>query len=99
LRHNEVRTYTVRPEDFGLGRARMADLQGGSAADNAEIIRRILKGERGPKRDIVALNAGAAIAAGGKADDIAEGITTAQQSIDSGAALDRLTRLVEFCQR
>jgi anthranilate phosphoribosyltransferase len=47
----------------------------------------------------VALNAGAAIAAGGKADDIAEGITTAQQSIDSGAALDRLTRLVEFCQR
>ena len=95
LRRNEVRTYTVRPEDFGLPRARLADLQGGSAADNAEIIRRILKGERGPKRDIVALNAGAAIAAGGKAEDIA----AAQQSIDSGAALDRLNRLVEFCQQ
>jgi len=99
LRRNEVRTYTVRPEDFGLPRARLADLQGGSAADNAEIIRRILKGERGPKRDIVALNAGAAIAAGGKAEDIAAGIAAAQQSIDSGAALDRLNRLVEFCQQ
>ncbi|OGB93385.1 MAG: anthranilate phosphoribosyltransferase [candidate division NC10 bacterium RIFCSPLOWO2_12_FULL_66_18] len=99
VRNNEVRTYTVRPEDFGLSRARMADLQGGSVADNAEIIRRILKGERGPKRDIVVLNAGAAIAAGGKAEDIDGGVAAAQQSIDSGAALDRLTRLVEFCQR
>ena len=99
LRHNEVRTYTVRPEDFGLARARMTDLQGGSAADNAEIIRRILKGERGPKRDIVLLNAGAAIAAGGKAEDIAAGMATAQHSIDSGAALDKLNRLVEFCQQ
>jgi anthranilate phosphoribosyltransferase len=99
LRHNEVRTYTVRPEDFGLTRARMTDLQGGSAADNAEIIRRILKGERGPKRDIVLLNAGAAVAAGGKAEDIPAGMTTAQHSIDSGAALDKLNRLVEFCQQ
>ncbi|HSD49923.1 MAG TPA: anthranilate phosphoribosyltransferase [Candidatus Methylomirabilis sp.] len=98
VRSNEVRTYTVRPEDFGLTRARMADLQGGSVADNAEIIRRVLKGEGGPKRDIVALNAGAAIAAGGKAEDIGAGIAMAQHSIDSGAALDRLNRLVEFCQ-
>jgi anthranilate phosphoribosyltransferase len=98
VRSNEVRTYVVRPEDFGLPRARMADLQGGSVADNAEIIRRILKGERGPKRDIVVLNAGAAIAAGGKVEDIAAGIAMAQHSIDSGAALDRLSRLVEFCQ-
>ncbi len=98
LRHNEVRTYTVRPEDFGLTRARMMDLQGGSAADNAEIIRQILKGERGPKRDIVVLNAGAAIAAGGRAEDIAAGMAMAQHSIDNGAALDKLNRLVEFCQ-
>ena len=99
LRHNEVRTYTVRPEDFGLSRARLADLQGGSAADNAEIIRRILKGEGGPKRDIVLLNAGAAIAAGGKAEDISTGLAAAQQSIDNGAALDKLNCLVEFCQK
>jgi len=99
VRNNQVRTYTVRPEDFGLAPARIVDLQGGSAADNAEIIRSILKGERGPKRDIVVLNAAAAIAAGGKADDIAAGVAVAQESIESGAALDKLTRLVEFCQK
>jgi len=99
LRHNQVQTYTVRPEDFGLTRTRMAELQGGSAADNAEIIRHILKGERGPKRDIVVLNAGAAIAAGGKAEDIGAGVALAQRSIDSGAALEKLNRLIEFCQQ
>jgi anthranilate phosphoribosyltransferase len=98
LRNNGVRTYTVQPEDFGLPRAHMKDLQGGGAADNAEIIRQILKGEHGPKRDIVVLNAGAAIAAGGRAEDIAAGIATAQDSIDSGAALAKLNQLVEFCQ-
>ena len=98
LRHNQVQTYTVRPEDFGLTRTRMAELQGGSAADNAEIIRHIMKGERGPKRDIVVLNAGAAIAAGGKAEDIGAGVALAQRSIDSGAALEKLNRLIEFCQ-
>ena len=98
LRDGQIRTYTVRPEDFGLPRANLADLQGGSAADNAEIIRRILAGEQGPKRDIVVLNAGAAIAAGGRAADIAAGIALAARAIDSGAARDRLARLVEFCQ-
>ena len=98
LRDGEIRCYTVQPEDFGLPRVTLTDLKGGSAADNAEIIRRILAGERGPKRDIVVLNAGAAIAAGGKATDIAAGVALALQSIDSGAARDRLARLVEFCQ-
>jgi len=98
LRGGQVRSYIVRPEDFGLPRARMADLQGGSVAENAEIIRRILAGERGAKRDIVVLNAGAGIAAGGKAADIAEGIGLAERAIDSGAAQERLARLVEFCQ-
>ncbi|HTX52375.1 MAG TPA: hypothetical protein VMD08_03120, partial [Candidatus Baltobacteraceae bacterium] len=72
-------------------------LKGGSAADNAEIIHRILNGEPGPKRDIVLLNAGAAIAAGGKAKDIAEGVKVAEASIASGAARQRLERLVAFC--
>jgi anthranilate phosphoribosyltransferase len=98
LKDGWMRTYTLRPEDLGLPRATLADLQGGGAADNAEIIRRILAGERGPKRDIVLLNAGAAIAAGGKAPDIATGIAVAQQAIDSGAAREKLERLVEFCQ-
>jgi anthranilate phosphoribosyltransferase len=98
LKDGWMRTYTLRPEDVGLPRAALADLQGGGAADNAEIIRRILAGERGPKRDIVLLNAGAAIAAGGKAPDIAAGIAVAQQAIDSGAAREKLERLVEFSQ-
>jgi anthranilate phosphoribosyltransferase len=98
LRDGWMRCYTVQPEDFGLPRATLADLQGGSAADNAEIIRRILAGERGPKRDIVLLNAGAAITAGGKASEIREGIALAQQSIDSGAATARLERLIAFSQ-
>jgi anthranilate phosphoribosyltransferase len=98
LTDGQIRSYTIQPEDFGLGRARMADLQGGSAADNAEIIRRILAGERGPKRDIVVLNAAAAIAAGGKADGIAAGIAVAEDAIDRGAAREKLARLVAFCQ-
>jgi len=98
LRDGQIRCYTVQPEDFGLPRVNLTDLKGGSAADNAEIIRRILAGERGPKRDIVVLNAGAAITAGGKAPDIAAGIALAARAIDSGAARDRLARLVEYCQ-
>jgi anthranilate phosphoribosyltransferase len=98
LKDGQIRSYTVQPEDFGLARVGMKELQGGSAADNAEIIRRILAGERGPKRDIVVLNAGAAIAAGGKAADIAAGIPVAESAIDSGAAREKLARLVEFCQ-
>jgi anthranilate phosphoribosyltransferase len=99
IRDNQVHTYTVRPEDFGLKRATLKDLQGGGAADNAQIIRAVLKGEPGPKRDIVLLNAGAAIAAGGKARDIREGVTAAAHSIESGAALGKLERMVEFSQR
>jgi anthranilate phosphoribosyltransferase len=98
LKDDQIRSYTVQPEDFGLPRVNLTDLKGGSAADNAEIIRRILAGEQGPKRDIVVLNAGAAIAAGGRAADIAAGIALAARAIDSGAARDRLARLVEFCQ-
>ncbi len=99
LSEGQVRCYAVRPEDFGLPRARLADLQGGSAVDNAEIIRRIVTGERGPKRDIVLLNAAAAVAAGGKARDIAEGLAVAERAIDSGAAREKLDRLVAFCQQ
>lgn len=98
LKDGWMRSYTIRPEEFGLSRASMADLQGGSAADNAEIIRRVLAGEPGPKRDIVLLNAGAAIAAGGKAEGIADGMRLAAESIDSGAARTALERLVAFCQ-
>ena len=99
VRGGHVHTYRVSPEDFGLRRSRLSDLQGGNAAENAQIIRRILNGEEGPKRDVVLMNASLAIAAGGKATDFQEGVKVAAQSIDSGAAMEKLLRLVEFSQR
>ena len=95
----QVRTYYVRPEDFGMRRATLADLQGGDAPTNAGIIRGILRGSRGPRRDIVLVNAGAAIAAGGGARDIGEGIAAAERSLQSGAAWEKLEKVVAFCER
>ncbi|MGH7411861.1 MAG: anthranilate phosphoribosyltransferase, partial [Candidatus Methylomirabilis sp.] len=99
VRAGQVRTYRVSPEDFGLKRARLSDLQGGNAAENAQIIRRILGGEEGPKRDVVLMNASLAIAAGGKASDLREGVKLAAQAIDSGAAMEKLRGLVEFSRQ
>ena len=81
-----VRTTRVRPEDFGMPRAAIADLQGGDRQENAEIIRRVLAGEPGPRRDIVLMNAAAALVAGAKARDLKEGVGLAAQSVDTGAA-------------
>ena len=85
------RTYTIQPEDFGLIRAQKSDIVGGSAAENAQITRDILCGaERGAKRDIVLMNAGAALYVSGKADSIAAGIQLAADTIDSGRAMQTL---------
>ncbi|OYV04776.1 MAG: anthranilate phosphoribosyltransferase, partial [Verrucomicrobiales bacterium VVV1] len=84
----------VRPRDFGLVHAEVEELQGGDAVVNAAILQDILSGrETGPKRDMVLLNAGAAIACCGLADDIGEGISIAREVILNGGALDRLKRL------
>ena len=99
VKDGHVRTYMVSPEDFGLKRASLSDLQGGSAAENAEIIKRILGGEEGPKRDVVVMNAALGIVAGGKATDFQDGVKLAARSIDSGAAMEKLCRLVEFSRR
>jgi anthranilate phosphoribosyltransferase len=99
VRGGRVYTYRVSPEDFGLRRSRLSDLQGGNAADNAQIITSLLNGEEGPRRDVVLMNASLAIAAGGKANDFHEGVKLAAQSIDSGAAMEKLRRLVEFSRR
>jgi anthranilate phosphoribosyltransferase len=77
-------------------KASLADLKGGDAPHNADAIRQLLEGEDGPFRDIVLLNAAAALAVAGKAQSIAEGVQTAQMSIDSGSALSRLERLIEI---
>jgi len=95
LRDGEVETYTLDCMEFGIPRSPVAALRGGGPEENARLLLSVLAGEDGPARDIVALNAGAAIYLGGKAGDIAAGIARAEASIDSGAALDRLRRLVE----
>jgi len=93
-----VRSSHVRPEDFGLPRASIRDLQGGDRGENAQIIRLVLGGEPGPRRDIVLMNAAAALVAGGKARDLKEGVGVASQSIDSGEAASKLVALVERSQ-
>jgi anthranilate phosphoribosyltransferase len=90
-----VRTYTIRYDTFGIAPAQLQDLAGGDPQHNARIIRDILEGERGAPRDIVLLNAGAALYVGELARDLHEGIRLAAASIDSGNASARLNALVD----
>ena len=89
----EVNTYTLGPKALGIPAAQPSDLKGGTPEENADMTLSILRGEKGPKRDIVLLNAAAAIVAGGKAADIASGLAAAAESIDSGRALEKLEGL------
>ena len=84
---------TVSPEQLGLARCTMAELKGGDAVDNASIVRSILAGENGPRRDIVLLNAAYALVAAGKVKDSEDGITMAAEAIDSGRALKQIEKL------
>ncbi len=99
LRDRQVRTYEIAPEQFGLQRAPLSSLEGGDAQLNAEIIRNILQGERSPKRDVVLLNAAAALVAAGHAESIAVAIPLAAYAIDSGQAKGRLQLLIDFTNR
>ena len=92
---SEIRTYDVTPEDAGLERADADALKGGEPAENADITRAILAGETGPKRDIVLLNAAAALIAANKAENLREGVGQAASAIDSGEAVRVLSHLVE----
>ncbi|HDL64393.1 MAG TPA: anthranilate phosphoribosyltransferase, partial [Proteobacteria bacterium] len=96
LKEGEVKTFQLQPEKFGLGICRPEELKGGGPEENAKIILEILKGEKGPKRDIALLNAGAVIMLGGGAVTLLEGIKKAQQSIDSGQAMKKLESLREL---
>jgi anthranilate phosphoribosyltransferase len=97
LKKGEVHSYELLPEDVGLARYALNDILGGTPAENARTIRRLLAGEiRGAKRDVVLLNAGAALYLMDQADSIAEGIRLAAQLIDSGKALGKLERYVAF---
>ena len=90
----DVKTYTIKPEDFGITRSPLSALTGGTALENAAIIREILSGTPGPRRDIVVFNAGFALAASGIAADPSDGIALAQKSIDSGKAMEKLENLI-----
>jgi len=95
-REGSVRSYEVEPEEFGMKRGTLQDIAGGDAAQNAAIIREVLNGERSPRRDVVLLNAAAALVAAGRADHIAGAIPIAAKSIDSRAAAGKLDALVRF---
>ncbi len=95
----EVRSYRIAPEEFGLPRASLDDLRGGTPEENAKMLCAVLEGERGPRRDIVALNAAAALACAGLAPTIADALPLAFQAIDSGAAAEKLERFREFCNQ
>ena len=96
VRNGSVKSYEVTPEQFGMQRSPIESLMGGDAAANAAIIRSILHGEKSPKRDVVVLNAAAALVAAGRADKIAEALPLAVHSIDSQAATEKLDALVAF---
>ncbi len=96
VREGVVRTYEVTPEEFGMKRALIENISGGDAAANAAIIREILSGKGSPRRDVVLLNAAAALVAAGKADHLAQAMPLGAQSIDSGAAVSKLEALVRF---
>lgn len=96
IRDGKITTYKVTPEQFGMKRCEISELQGGDGAANAEITRAILSGrEKGAKRDSVLLNAGAALYIGGKADSVEEGIQLAAEIIDAGKAVKTLEALIE----
>ena len=100
LQQGQVVTETLDPAELGFARAYPADLAGGTAEENAEITRAILTGqEHGARRDVVVLNAAAALVAAGKATDLPAGINLANDSLNNGAALTVLDNFVAFTQQ
>ena len=98
LKGGKIDSYTVSPEDFGLSRASLADLKGGTAGENASLLRRIMDGIPGPQRDIVLMNAAAALVAGEKAESFIRGVDLAREAVDSGSARAKLEQLIELSQ-
>ena len=96
VRDGQVRTYEITPEEFDFPRAPIESISGGDAAGNAAIIREVLAGKKSARRDVVLLNAAAALVASGRADHLRDAIALAAQSIDSGTAAAKLEALVRF---
>jgi anthranilate phosphoribosyltransferase len=98
-RDGQVRSYEVTPEEFGLQRATLEEIAGGDAACNAGLIREVLSGKKSARRDVVLLNAAAALVAAGRADHLRDGVPLAAQAIDTGAAQGKLEALIAFTAR
>ncbi|QZY53652.1 anthranilate phosphoribosyltransferase [Crassaminicella profunda] len=98
LRNGKINTYHIDPRKFDIPLANKEEIKGGEPKENAQILLNILKGERGAKRNMVLLNAGAAIYVGKKANSLEEGIDKAKEIIDTGLALEKLNQLVKFSQ-
>lgn len=99
LKNGKVSNYSIEPEDFGLSRASISEIKGGDAETNRQIVLDVLQGEPGAPRDIVLLNAAAALVAAGMAGDFHEGIKQAAEAIDSGQAMKKLAALREITNR
>ncbi len=104
LRDGKITDYHVSPEDFGLARAGVETLAGGTPEENAAILRSVLEGEKGPRREAVVMNAAAGIVVGKRTKHpsglpaLKEGVEIAQETIDSGRALDKLEKLIKLSQ-
>jgi anthranilate phosphoribosyltransferase len=96
VRDGQVHSYDVTPEEFGLPRATLEDIAGGDAALNATLIREVLAGKKSARRDVVLLNAAAALVAAGRADHLTDAVPLAANAIDSGAAERTLDALAKF---
>ncbi|MDP8298402.1 MAG: anthranilate phosphoribosyltransferase [Candidatus Tantalella remota] len=94
LKNGRVRTYNVTPSNFGVKKATMKDIKGGTVVQNAWIIKDVLSGKRGPARDVVLINSSMALVAAGKVKDLKEGVLMAAFSIDSGEAAEALEKLI-----
>ena len=99
VRDAQVRSYEITPEELGLKRAPIEEISGGDATTNASIIRDILNGKKSPRRDVVLLNAAAALVAAGRADHLPQALPIAAHSIDTGAAAAKLDTLVRFTRK
>jgi len=98
IKDGNINSYSISPEDFGLSRASLDSLEGGTVEDNVGTLRKVLAGASGHQRDVVLMNAAAALLAGDKVETLKEGAALAGEVIDSGEALAKLEKLVEFSQ-
>lgn len=99
VKDDVISDYTISPEDYGISLSKGEHIAGGDSKENARIIIDILKGKKGPKRDIVVLNSGTALYIGNAVESIKEGIAIAENLIDSGAAYEKLMALLEYNRR